>query len=175
MGRRCRPAAEIGVVYDGPDLTDVAALTGLTVAEVIARHAAAVYQVGWLGFSPGFGYLTGLDPVLATVPRLDSPRLSVPAGSVAIAGGLAAVYPAASPGGWRLLGRTSARLWDPGRARPALLSPGMTVRFRPADRLAGERGSRGRACGRATAGKRGGAAGRIAGAAARSRSSSPDH
>ena len=125
------PITEIGVVYDGPDLADVAALTGLTTAEVIARHAAAVYQVGWIGFSPGFGYLTGLDPVLAAVPRLDSPRVTVAAGSVAIAGGLAAVYPAASPGGWRLLGRSSVSLWDPGRARPALLSPGMKVRFRP--------------------------------------------
>ncbi len=125
------PITEIGVVYDGPDLADVAALTGLTTAEVIARHAAAVYQVGWLGFSPGFGYLTGLDPVLAAVPRLDSPRVTVAAGSVAIAGGLAAVYPAASPGGWRLLGRTSVSLWEPGRPRPALLSPGMKVRFRP--------------------------------------------
>ncbi len=134
-GGNGNPVAEIGVVYDGPDLADVAALTGLTVGDVIARHAAARYQVGWLGFSPGFGYLTGLDPVLAAVPRLDSPRLSVPAGSVAIAGGLAAVYPAASPGGWRLLGRTSASLWDPGRARPALLLPGMKVRFRPVDRL----------------------------------------
>ncbi len=97
---------------------------------MIARHQAGRYQVGWLGFSPGFGYLTGLDPVLAAVPRRDSPRLSVPAGSVAIAGGLAAVYPAASPGGWQLLGRTSAALWDPAADPPALLSPGMSVRFR---------------------------------------------
>jgi KipI family sensor histidine kinase inhibitor len=129
------PTMEIGVIYDGPDLADVAALTGLTTAQVVARHAAAVYQVGWLGFSPGFGYLTGLDPVLAAVPRLDSPRVAVPAGSVAIAGGLAAVYPAASPGGWRLLGRTSVSLWDAGRSRPAVLAPGMKVRFRPVDRL----------------------------------------
>jgi KipI family sensor histidine kinase inhibitor len=129
------PITEIGVIYDGPDLPDVAALTGLTTAEVIARHAAAAYQVGWLGFSPGFGYLTGLDPALAAVPRLDSPRVTVPAGSVAIAGGLAAVYPVASPGGWRLLGRTAVSLWDAGRSRPALLAPGMKVRFRPVDRL----------------------------------------
>jgi KipI family sensor histidine kinase inhibitor len=121
---------EIDVVYDGPDLADVAALTRLTTDQVIARHQAADYRVGWLGFSPGFGYLTGLDPLLARVPRLDSPRVSVPAGSVAIAGGLAAVYPAASPGGWRLLGRTAAVLWDPDRDPPALLTPGSSVRFR---------------------------------------------
>ncbi len=130
---------DIDVVYDGPDLADVAELTGLTVAEVVERHSAAVYRVGWLGFSPGFGYLTGLDPLLATVPRLDTPRISVPAGSVAVAGGLAAVYPAASPGGWRLLGRSAARLWDPGRPQPALLTPGMKVRFRRIDRLADAR------------------------------------
>ena len=112
----------------------MAALTGLSQAEVIARHQAAEYRVGWLGFAPGFGYITGLDPALA-VPRLDSPRLSVPAGSVAIAGGLAAVYPAASPGGWRLLGRTAAVMWDPGRDPPALLAPGQRVRFRGVGRL----------------------------------------
>jgi len=124
----------IDTVYDGPDLAGVAALTGLDEPDVVARHQAAEYQVGWLGFAPGFGYLTGLDPALA-VPRLDSPRLSVPAGSVAIAGGLAAVYPAASPGGWRLLGRTDAALWDPGRDPPAMLAPGQRVRFRAVDRL----------------------------------------
>jgi KipI family sensor histidine kinase inhibitor len=123
------------VCYDGPDLADMASLTGLSVAEVIARHQAAEYRVGWLGFAPGFAYLTGLDPLLAAVPRLDSPRQRVPAGSVAIAGGLAAVYPAASPGGWRLLGRTTARLWDPDRDPPALLTPGTRVRFRLVENL----------------------------------------
>jgi KipI family sensor histidine kinase inhibitor len=129
---------EIPVCYDGADLASVAALTGQTVAEVIARHQAAEYRVGWLGFMPGFGYLTGLDPALGAVPRLATPRLSVPAGSVAIAGGLTAVYPAASPGGWQLLGRTDARLWDAGRAPPATLAPGMRVRFRSVDSLAGD-------------------------------------
>jgi KipI family sensor histidine kinase inhibitor len=132
---RLRPDLVIPVVYDGPDLAEVAAITGLRVSEVIARHAAARYRVGWLGFSPGFGYLTGLDPVLAAVPRRAIPRVSVQAGSVAIAGGFAAVYPAASPGGWRLLGRTSRVLWDPGRDPAALLSPGRNVRFRVVDRL----------------------------------------
>jgi KipI family sensor histidine kinase inhibitor len=130
------PAIEIEVCYDGPDLPDVADLTGLSVREVIERHRAASYEVGWLGFSPGFGYLTGLDPVLATVPRLDTPRLAVPAGSVAIAGGLSAVYPAASPGGWRIIGRASTQLWDPEREPPALLAPGLPVRFRPVGELA---------------------------------------
>jgi KipI family sensor histidine kinase inhibitor len=125
--------AEIPVVYDGPDLAEVARLAGLSPAEVITRHAAAEYTVGWMGFSPGFGYLTGIDEGLAAVPRLDEPRLRVPAGSVAVAGGLAAVYPTTSPGGWRLLGRTSAVLWDPGRDPPALFTPGMRVRFRPVD------------------------------------------
>jgi KipI family sensor histidine kinase inhibitor len=127
--------AVINVVYDGPDLAAVASITGLTVAEVMARHEAAVYRVGWLGFAPGFAYLTGLDPLLAAVPRLASPRPIVPAGSVAIAGGLAAIYPAASPGGWRLLGHTAAALWDPGRDPPALLAPGSEVRFRAVDAL----------------------------------------
>ena len=133
-GAAGQPLAEISVVYDGPDLAELARLTGLPVGEVIARHAAREYTVGWLGFSPGFAYLTGLDPAL-DVSRLDAPRLRVRAGSVAIAGGLSAVYPSESPGGWRLLGRTSAPLWDPGREPPALLAPGMRVRFRPVSEL----------------------------------------
>src|SRR5215469_1878502 len=125
----------IPTVYDGPDLADVAAVTGLSEIDVIARHASSRYRVDWLGFSPGFGYLTGLDPALAAVGRLGTPRVAVPAGSVAIAGGFAAVYPAASPGGWRLLGRTNVALWDSAEDPPALLSPGRHVRFRIVDRL----------------------------------------
>jgi biotin-dependent carboxylase-like uncharacterized protein len=130
-----QPDLVIPTIYDGPDLAEVAAVTGLSDIEVIARHAAVRYRVGWLGFSPGFGYLTGLDPALAAVPRRASPRVSVPAGSVAIAGGLAAVYPATSPGGWRLIGRTNRALWDLDRDPPALLAPGRHVRFRIVDRL----------------------------------------
>jgi KipI family sensor histidine kinase inhibitor len=131
------PVTEIEVCYDGRDLAEVAALTGLPVAEVVGRHQQAEYEVGWLGFSPGFAYLTGLDPALAAVPRLASPRLAVPAGSVAIAGGMTAIYPAVSPGGWRLIGRTDAPLWDQERQPPALLAPGMRVRFRAVPELTG--------------------------------------
>ena len=121
----------IPVVYDGADLADVADLVGLTPEQVVARHAAARYRVAFGGFMPGFAYLTGLDPVLA-VPRLAAPRTRVPAGAVAVAGEYSAVYPRATPGGWRLLGRTDAVMFDPTRDdRPALLVPGDEVRFVP--------------------------------------------
>jgi KipI family sensor histidine kinase inhibitor len=118
----------VPVVYDGADLDEVAALTGLSREEVVSRHTGAEYVVAYLGFSPGFGYLTGLDERLH-VPRRDSPRTAVPVGSVAIAGPYGAIYPSSSPGGWRLLGRTTSRLWDPGREPPSLLQPGTQVRF----------------------------------------------
>ncbi|WP_344908317.1 5-oxoprolinase subunit PxpB [Actinomadura meridiana] len=121
---------EIPVIYDGADLDEVADLTGLSRDEVVRRHSAASYTVAYLGFSPGFGYLTGLDPALH-VARRESPRTSVPAGSVAIAGPYAAVYPSRSPGGWRLLGRSELRLWDVTRDPPSLLRPGTRVRFVP--------------------------------------------
>jgi KipI family sensor histidine kinase inhibitor len=108
----------------------VAELAGIGRDEVVQRHAASAFTVAYLGFSPGFGYLTGLDPVLH-VPRRDSPRTAVPTGSVAIAGPYAAVYPSPSPGGWRLLGRTELRLWDVTRDPPSLLQPGTRVRFVP--------------------------------------------
>jgi len=120
------------VVYDGADLDDVAALTGLHRDEVVERDLAAEYVVAYLGFAPGFGYLTGLDEALH-VPRRDSPRTAVPAGSVAIAGPYGAVYPSRSPGGWRLLGRTTPRLWDTDRDPPSLLQPGTRVRFMPVE------------------------------------------
>jgi 5-oxoprolinase (ATP-hydrolysing) subunit B len=119
---------EIPVRYDGADLVDVAEACGTTVAEVVRRHAGAAYTVAFCGFAPGFAYLRGLDPSLV-VPRLATPRVRVPAGSVAIADTWSAVYPRESPGGWRLLGRTDAALWDLGRPSPALLAPGTRVRF----------------------------------------------
>ncbi len=123
---------EIPVCYggdEGPDLAEVAAHTGLTEAEVIARHCGAEYRVQAIGFAPGFPYLGGLPPELA-VPRRATPRASVPAGSVGIGGAQTGVYPLASPGGWRLIGRTSLRFFDPQRAEPALLRVGDVVKFR---------------------------------------------
>jgi len=114
----------------GPDLEDVARRTGLEPRQVIERHAGAVYQVRFLGFTPGFAYLGPLDPSLVC-PRLESPRRSVPAGSVAIAADQTAVYPASTPGGWRLIGRTGAVLFDPARDPMSLLAIGDRVRFEP--------------------------------------------
>jgi KipI family sensor histidine kinase inhibitor len=127
-----RPApVELAVRYDGADLDAVARRCGLPVAEVVRRHSAADYTVQFCGFAPGFAYLSGLDPVLR-LPRLASPRPSVPAGSVAIAGEFTGVYPRSSPGGWLLLGHTDAVLFDLDREPPALLRPGTPVRLRPA-------------------------------------------
>ena len=130
VGPATRPGdvVEIGVVYDGADLAEVAARTGLTTAEVVRRHTGGSYVVAFCGFSPGFGYLVGADPAL-TVPRRASPRPRVPAGSVALAGEFTGVYPRAGPGGWQLIGRTTAPLWDLDRDAPALLVPGRRVRF----------------------------------------------
>jgi KipI family sensor histidine kinase inhibitor len=121
----------IPVRYDGPDLADVAARTGLSIADVIARHTAVEYHVLALGFAPGFAYLGELDPALR-LPRHDTPRPRVPAGSVAIAGAQTAVYPSTTPGGWHLIGSTATRLFDAARAPAALLSAGDRVRFVPA-------------------------------------------
>lgn len=119
---------EVPVRYDGPDLEDVARLTGLAVAEVVRAHTATPWRVAFGGFAPGFAYLAGGDPRLR-VPRLGSPRSSVPAGAVGLAGEFSGVYPRSSPGGWRLLGSTALALWDADRDPPALLRPGTTVRF----------------------------------------------
>jgi KipI family sensor histidine kinase inhibitor len=126
-----REPVEVPVTYDGADLAFVAERWGTDVDGVVARHTATAFVAAFCGFAPGFAYLAGLDDDLA-VPRLDSPRPRVPAGAVALAGPWCGVYPTASPGGWRLLGRTSVALWDPARAEPALLAPGTPVRFVPA-------------------------------------------
>lgn len=132
---RRAPAAprlvEVPVCYDdefAPDLPDVARRAGLTRDEVVSTHSGARYAARFLGFSPGFAYLSGLPSVLHT-PRLASPRTRVPAGSVAIAGGQAAVYPQATPGGWRIIGRTPMRVFDAARERPCLIEAGDRVRF----------------------------------------------
>jgi KipI family sensor histidine kinase inhibitor len=125
------PLVEIPVEYDGADLEDVADRWGTDVDGVVAQHSELEFVSAFCGFSPGFAYLAGLPDHLA-VPRLDSPRSKVPAGAVALAGTWCAAYPTASPGGWRLIGRTDAALWDAARDQPALLAPGTRVRFRPA-------------------------------------------
>lgn len=118
----------VPVRYDGPDLLEVCAATGLSRAEVIRRHVRGEYTVAFCGFAPGFAYLTGLDPALH-LPRLSSPRASVPAGSVALADLYTGVYPRSSPGGWRLIGTSQSSFWDVDREPPTLLSPGARVRF----------------------------------------------
>lgn len=123
----------IEVTYDGEDLAEVAALTGIPVEEVVRRHQAAEHVVAFIGFSPGFAYVTGDDTTLA-VPRRSTPRTRVPAGSVALAGGFTGLYPREGPGGWQLIGRTDAPLWDLERELPALLTPGTRVRFTEAAR-----------------------------------------
>jgi KipI family sensor histidine kinase inhibitor len=121
---------KIRVHYDGPDLEDVARWAGVSVEEVVARHSGREYEAAFGGFAPGFTYLAGVDPVIGA-PRLATPRTRVPAGSVALAGELTAVYPGESPGGWRLLGRTDAQMFDVERDPPALVAPGVRVRFVP--------------------------------------------
>jgi KipI family sensor histidine kinase inhibitor len=118
----------IPVCYDGEDLADVAKAAGMSADEVVSVHSGAEYTVAFTGFAPGFGYLTGLDERLR-LPRRDTPRTRVPAGAVAVAGEFTGVYPRPSPGGWHLLGRTTAPLWDVTRDPPALLRPGTKVRF----------------------------------------------
>lgn len=124
---------EIGVRYGGehgPDLDAVAEHAGLSPRGVIELHAAREYRVAMLGFAPGFPYLLGLDPRLAT-PRLATPRQRVEAGSVGIGGAQAGIYPHSGPGGWRIIGRTDVVLFDPARDPPSLLAPGDRLRFVP--------------------------------------------
>ncbi len=122
---------EIPVQYGGeygPDLKAVADHTGMSAKEVVERHAGGDYIVFFLGFQPGFAYMGGLEDALHT-PRRAEPRLEVPAGSVGIGGAQTGIYPATSPGGWQLIGRTALRLFDPARNPPTLLQPGDRVRF----------------------------------------------
>jgi KipI family sensor histidine kinase inhibitor len=119
---------EVPTTYDGEDLEDVARLWGMTRAEVVATHTGATFTVAFCGFAPGFPYCTGL-PERLVVPRLDRPRTRVPAGAVGLAGPFTGIYPTASPGGWRLVGRTALTLWDVEREQPATLPPGTPVRF----------------------------------------------
>ena len=124
------PVLNIPVRYNGPDLSEVAERLGLSAREVIERHSGPVYTVFMTGFLPGFPYLGPLPEALE-LPRRDAPRLRVPAGSVAIAGRQTGIYPQASPGGWHLIGHTEVPLFNPAVSTPALLQPGMQVRFMP--------------------------------------------
>ena len=128
FGADATTAVIIPVRYDGPDLDPVARHAGMTVGEAVRRHSAPLYTVAMLGFAPGFPYLLGMDPVLA-MPRLDTPRSQVPAGSVGIAEAQTGIYPQTGPGGWRLLGHTDLRLFAADADPPALLRAGMRVRF----------------------------------------------
>ena len=121
---------ELPVRYDGADLASVAKQAGISTDELVRLHSDREYTVRFCGFSPGFGYLSGLDERLR-LPRLATPRPAVPAGSVAIAGEFTGVYPRSSPGGWRLLGSTEVPLFDLARDPPAVLAPGIRVRFVP--------------------------------------------
>lgn len=127
--RADRVDVTIDVVYDGADLHEVAELTGLTPAQVIAAHTGSPWRVGFSGFAPGFAYLVDGDARLR-VPRRAEPRTNVPAGAVGLAGEFSGIYPRSSPGGWQLIGHTDAVLFDVNRENPALLTPGMWVQFR---------------------------------------------
>ncbi len=123
----------IVVDYNGDDLANAATFFAVTATDLITAHTSQTWRVAMMGFAPGFGYLEPLgDPLLAweSLPRRDNPRAQVPTGSVALAAGMSAVYPSSSPGGWHLLGTTTTRLFDPHNEEgPALLRPGLTVRF----------------------------------------------
>lgn len=121
----------IDVVYDGPDLDEVARHTGLSTEQVVDAHTGTLWRVGFSGFAPGFAYLVDGDPRLR-VPRRAEPRTAVPAGAVGLAGEFSAIYPRRTPGGWQLIAHTDAVLWDLERPNPALLTQGMWVRFRAA-------------------------------------------
>ena len=118
------------VDYSGPDLREVAEHTGMSTDEVVTAHTGQTWTVAFCGFAPGFGYLVGRHDRLR-VPRRSQPRTIVPAGAVGLADAFSGVYPRSGPGGWQLIGRTDAALWDIDRDPPALLRPGARVRFTP--------------------------------------------
>ncbi|MGQ4618219.1 carboxyltransferase domain-containing protein [Nocardia sp. R7R-8] len=124
---RAEPVS-IPVRYDGTDLDEVARMLEVTTAEVIAAHTGTLWRCAFVGFAPGFGYLESPDERLS-VPRRAQARTTIPAGAVALAGGYSAVYPRSTPGGWQLIGTTDLRMWDVERDPPALIRPGVTVRF----------------------------------------------
>jgi KipI family sensor histidine kinase inhibitor len=123
----------IEVDYSGPDLEEVSSLTGLSAEEVVAAHTGQLWTVAFCGFAPGFGYLHGEDERLR-VPRRSTPRTKVPPGAVGLADEWSGIYPRSGPGGWQLIGRTDAPLWDLDRDPPALLQPGMQIRFESSGR-----------------------------------------
>lgn len=125
-----RDPVEIPVLYDGPDLDEVAHLAGLTVAELVRAHTETVWTAAFGGFAPGFYYLVPQgDHPFPAIPRKDQPRTRIPSGAVALAGEFSAVYPQQSPGGWQLIGSTEITMWDVDRWQPSLLQAGDTVRF----------------------------------------------
>jgi inhibitor of KinA len=130
------PIVDVPVCYDrdlGPDLDDVAAFGSIAPADVVRLHHSREYRVYLVGFVPGFAYMAEVDARIAA-PRRASPRMEVPAGSVAIAAGQTGIYPSVTPGGWNIIGRTPLRLYDPSRSQPLLLRAGDAVRFRPIPR-----------------------------------------
>ncbi|WP_182544245.1 5-oxoprolinase subunit B family protein [Halosaccharopolyspora lacisalsi] len=130
-GQQERGLLRVPVVYDGEDLAEVARLTGLTEREVVEAHTGTEWRVAFGGFAPGFGYLSGGDSRLV-VPRRAEPRTRVPVGAVGLAGEFSGIYPRTSPGGWQLIGRTDLEIWRVDRDPPALLRPGVRVRFEEA-------------------------------------------
>lgn len=119
----------VPIRYDGEDLAQVAELQGLSVADVIRKHHESVWNVAFIGFAPGFAYMSSPDRPFTDIPRLTVPRKKIPSGSLGLAGKYSGIYPKDSPGGWQLIGTTSEKMWDLERKNPALLLPGMTVHF----------------------------------------------
>lgn len=126
------PEVRIPVRYDGPDLADAADILGISASELVSRHSLAEWQCAFIGFAPGFAYLTS-EHANFDIPRLETSRTAVPEGSVALAGEFTGIYPRSSPGGWKLIGTTDMLLWDDTRAIPATVTPGMTVKFEVAE------------------------------------------